>query len=506
MSKKSRRASMENSMANAWLRKGSEDKPAVPSNQKTVTQEKGATLFSPYGKTFEKKTILRDTVPTIFVSQRALTKMYYYVDMASTEIGWLGTVSEVEGGYLIEDTFLVEQTVDMTETEMTIDGLAELGTRLLGEGRDAEYAKIRLWGHSHVNMGVSPSGTDEQTMVQLKGDDTPWFIRVIANKRGDMKFWVYRYDKDLEFHDCAWEVYNPVDTSLRDEIAVEFEAKVKRTARTGTVTYVNGHKVYGPAKAFAGPVEYDDFSGFGGFSKKEADTPDPRRFGIDLPLAEKEDKDKPTGNAKTHFGCNCSEETSSASELPGLYMQLANRTGKDANKITFDLEGFRKEVMATYNLTKKDVSDCFSEADLIAMCLQESVEVIKSFVLDAPAKKFSKEHTLELAGKTVPELTAILAELLGVKVEELAIDYNTLRRRIVKDYNILWADASNMTMVDLLTIYIVEVESGKGSKEVASVADDTLIGVKELEKLQKAETKKQGKTSKRLQISQLGGM
>lgn len=211
--------------------------------------------------------IIKEVLPTIYISKDALIKMKLYIDKCSDEIGWLGTVSQNENDFLIEDVLLFDQEVHSTTTEITPEGLSSFAEEILKEENGVDlWNSIKMWGHSHVNMGVSPSGQDDSQMVTFKDSGHDWFIRVIANKKGDMKVDLYRYDlgvayKDLPFIELLTtdeyeikkeiiELQNKLDElsktnveKLVPEVQKDIEDKVKKKVY-GVATVVNKNNVY----------------------------------------------------------------------------------------------------------------------------------------------------------------------------------------------------------------------------------------------------------------------
>jgi hypothetical protein len=74
--------------------------------------------------------------------------------------------------------------------------------------------KMRFWGHSHVRMGTSPSGTDESTMLRFRDEGLDWYVRGIFNKHGRAEFTVYFFDIGFAVCDVDWCV---IDLATGDE-------------------------------------------------------------------------------------------------------------------------------------------------------------------------------------------------------------------------------------------------------------------------------------------------
>lgn len=165
--------------------------------------------------------VIQGLAPQVFIDTDALTKMQLFVQECTDEIGWLGTAYRDEKNNItINDVFLFDQEVHATTTEITPDGLASFGEAILSlpEGMDI-WNNLKMWGHSHVNMGVTPSGQDNDQMRTFAQTGHDWFIRLIANKSGDMKLDVYDYEKGITFTDVAWfELPTNQEWELRKKI------------------------------------------------------------------------------------------------------------------------------------------------------------------------------------------------------------------------------------------------------------------------------------------------
>lgn len=150
--------------------------------------------------------VIESLTPRIYISQDALVKMYHFVQECAQEIGWLGTVEQKGRNYLIKDVFLFDQEVHATTTEITPEGLSSFAEELLAKPEGLMiWNSMRMWGHSHVNMGITPSGQDDSQMNEFRNTGHDSFIRLIANKKGDLKVDLYDYLNGVKFLDVPWE-------------------------------------------------------------------------------------------------------------------------------------------------------------------------------------------------------------------------------------------------------------------------------------------------------------
>ena len=181
--------------------------------------------------TANTRIVMTGSIPCkVKVTPLALEKMNNYIQLCPKEIGWLGIVSEHPTEYVIEDVILFKQEVTATTTEIDENSLAEIVNDILINDPVNGVAianSLRMWGHSHVNMEVNPSGQDDSQMNVFNTGGMDYFIRAIGNKAGKLRFDIYHYNKGIAFMDVEWGIFNPINTSLRSEIKTEIEAKVK---------------------------------------------------------------------------------------------------------------------------------------------------------------------------------------------------------------------------------------------------------------------------------------
>ena len=138
--------------------------------------------------------------PTIYITPNAYLKMRKLVDATSSEIGWYGTVSEYPGlerVYLIDDIIVYPQTVTGATCEQDESKMFEFEMSLTTE----QVNKKRFQGHSHVNMGVTPSGVDEAFYQDLLTQVTDYFIIVVTNKRNEYTVRFYDIQNNVLYSD-----------------------------------------------------------------------------------------------------------------------------------------------------------------------------------------------------------------------------------------------------------------------------------------------------------------
>jgi len=166
--------------------------------------------------------------PTIFFSDLAWAQLWAIVEYCKEEVGWYGLVETGEhGNYLITELFVPEQEVSGTTTDIEPEAIGKLAAQLEAEGKDS--SKLRYWGHSHVDMAVRPSATDEDQIREYL-DHVDWFIRGIHNKKRESKLDVYDVANNTIHQCCDGGLQMPVlsaeqKADLKNQIDTNVEKK-----------------------------------------------------------------------------------------------------------------------------------------------------------------------------------------------------------------------------------------------------------------------------------------
>ena len=136
----------------------------------------------------------------IWVTAEAYKKILALVMDFTDEVGWHGSVSRLNYcEFVIEDIFVYPQEV--TGSTVTTD--REKYQKWLYELDDNLFSKIRMQGHSHVNMGVNPSGTDENHREKILGqlEENMFYIFMIFNKSLNVHTIIYDMENNILYED-----------------------------------------------------------------------------------------------------------------------------------------------------------------------------------------------------------------------------------------------------------------------------------------------------------------
>lgn len=224
---------------------------------------------------------LKGFVPKVYIYDEALNKMNEYIEQCKLEIGWLGCAKRVDNNFLITDVFLFKQEVHSTTTEITTEGLSEFAMELMESNEDEGleiWNNLRVWGHSHVDMGTSPSGQDEKQIDVFMENDNDFFIRLIGNKQGHLRIDVYDFKVGVQYSELDYNVLyekeknekiNTISNQIRllrerldailepekdlkDRISKEITSKVTEKKEMYKYNTYSGYSHYG--KSYGKPV------------------------------------------------------------------------------------------------------------------------------------------------------------------------------------------------------------------------------------------------------------
>lgn len=170
--------------------------------------------------------------PKVYITTDAYCKMRKLVDDTTTEIGWYGIVHKMEAleaTYIIEDIIVYPQTVSGATCTQDDDKIFQFELSLTTD----QVNHKRFHGHSHVNMGTTPSGVDEGFYQDLLTQVNDYFIIIVTNKRGDVTSRFYDMEHNLLYSDIPLNVIANDGTALDtwyDTATAELSDKIYASA------------------------------------------------------------------------------------------------------------------------------------------------------------------------------------------------------------------------------------------------------------------------------------
>lgn len=196
---------------------------------------------------------------TLYFTELAYLKMLTLVREFDKEVAWHGIAKrcdDEEDAYVISDILVYPQEV----TGATVNTDQEKYQMWLMNHDDDVFNNIRMQGHSHVNMGTTPSTVDtslyERILDQL--DDNMFYIFLIWNKRNEKTIKIYDLAKNVLFETADITV-----TVREDAIGMENFLK-------GAKEMVQDKKYTPATPSYGQPYGYGGYYGtYKGTEKKE---------------------------------------------------------------------------------------------------------------------------------------------------------------------------------------------------------------------------------------------
>jgi hypothetical protein len=164
---------------------------------------------------------------TVYFVESAYRKFQALVKEFDKEVAWHGIAYRGKDAskdeYFITDILVYPQEV--TGATVTTDQ-NKYQTWLMNHD-DETFNNIRMQGHSHVNMGVTPSGVDENLYESILAqlDDTMFYIFMIWNKKNDKTCKIYDLAKNILFDttDCEIKIITVPPADVKIEGVTEEE-------------------------------------------------------------------------------------------------------------------------------------------------------------------------------------------------------------------------------------------------------------------------------------------
>ena len=219
-----------------------------------------------------------DRKATVYFTDMAWQKMQALIRECDKEVGWHGIAyrgdDPEKDEYFINDILVYPQEV----TGATVTTDQEKYQSWLFDHDDDVFNNIRMQGHSHVNMGTTPSGVDtslyERILDQL--DDQMFYIFLIYNKRGEKTYKIYDLAKNVLFEtaDVTVEVLDapPLDVEINiaglsdEENAALRQCLVDYRNKKMTDAFVDDAMTKVVSRIYNSPANYTDLRNYGGYN------------------------------------------------------------------------------------------------------------------------------------------------------------------------------------------------------------------------------------------------
>lgn len=213
----------------------------------------------------------------VYFSEIAWLKMQTLIREFDKEVAWHGVAHRGDDmskdEYYITDILVYPQEV----TGSTVNTDQEKYEMWLMMHDDDVFNNIRMQGHSHVNMGTTPSSVDtthqEKILAQL--EDDMFYIFMIWNKRGEKTIKIYDLAKNVLFDgsDVTVEICDDgtgMSAFLAEAKEMVQDKKFTQSAYSG---YKSGYGYYNNYQSGYGCTDSQNNAGKKDEKKPEPQTP-----------------------------------------------------------------------------------------------------------------------------------------------------------------------------------------------------------------------------------------
>lgn len=242
-----------------------------------------------YTKSFQNY----DEKATLYFTETAWIKMATLVSEFDKEVAWHGVAKrgddKSKNEYIVSDIMVYPQEV----TGSTVNTDQTKYQNWLYSFDDDTFNNIRFQGHSHVNMGTTPSAVDltHQNSILEQLNDEMFYIFIIINKKHDKTIKIYDLAKNMLF-----ETKDVTIQFIDDGLGLrEFISEAKSMVTEKTYSY-KSYNNYGNNYYGYGTREYDNFPSY---HYAYEDEPDDSTDSVLIPYSSKNSvKNKKKGKRK----------------------------------------------------------------------------------------------------------------------------------------------------------------------------------------------------------------
>ena len=195
---------------------------------------------------------ITNITPKIIFTDKAADKIWELVDACEKEIAWHGLVTKEKNTYTIYDILVFPQEV----TASTATAKEEEYVMWMNELDDETFNHMRFHGHSHVNMGVTPSAIDTDYQQTLANTVQDFYIFGIFNKKRSYNLYLYDTEQNLLFET------KDLKTTLNDHTATWADEQIEQYVTVPKVTYSKNAGKQQSYPAYTGNGYYNSYPSY----------------------------------------------------------------------------------------------------------------------------------------------------------------------------------------------------------------------------------------------------
>ena len=169
--------------------------------------------------------------PKLYITPYAALRIDTLIRQTDKEIAWHGYVTRTNNIFTLNDIILFPQ-INSNATSTTDD--IEYANWVFEHMEDPNADSMRLHGHSHVKMGVTPSHTDRQYRNDLTANiRTGFYVFMIVNQLGAHNIEIYDFEEQLIYENEDIDVIF-TDPAAAEEAQIWAETQIKQYVKENT--------------------------------------------------------------------------------------------------------------------------------------------------------------------------------------------------------------------------------------------------------------------------------
>lgn len=127
---------------------------------------------------------------TVKINSDCYQKIMHWVNMSNFEVSGFGKVESIDGELVVTSVVLLKQENTSGSTDIKGEHIA----KAMYELRD-EPGSMNFWWHSHVDMSVFWSGTDDKAIESIGKNG--WVLASVFNKRSEIRTIYYQVGNEF---------------------------------------------------------------------------------------------------------------------------------------------------------------------------------------------------------------------------------------------------------------------------------------------------------------------
>lgn len=178
----------------------------------------------------------------VYIKQEVYHRVMAFTKLLDDEITALLEVEREGQKFIIKGLQMFRQKVSKAQCEKEdVESIVEMYKRMIEQGKNP--SELKCWWHSHNSMGVSPSGTDYDTIKEYGVD---YAIMLITNHRKDVHCEVHIFKPfPIKFKNVPVYVLQPgISQEVIDECEKDIATYVRNERRVYTTHYPVTEKKY----------------------------------------------------------------------------------------------------------------------------------------------------------------------------------------------------------------------------------------------------------------------